>query len=209
VDNLVLSKVTVPAEAIDGNNSSLVYSYLAASAGNTPDADTLGGYNNCFTNQCRRVNFYNDDDFACYSGALGLVSWEQTQLYYRPDHTTTYAGWYYEYNGSNCIFNIRDGTGEILVTRTLTQDYEKKSYVTRSRTKAIGAAGLKYPPYTLTGGAITNNISLQDASLGFVGGARFGDSRPDHGGEFNKTVQNTTPFYKELLTEGFLITPNP
>ncbi|HXI72514.1 MAG TPA: hypothetical protein VNN22_19395 [Verrucomicrobiae bacterium] len=209
VDNLVLSKVTVPAEAFDGGNSSLIYSYLAASAANTPDADVLGGYNNCFTNQCRRVNFYNDDDFACYSGALNFISWELAQLYLRPDHSLFVPGWFYSFDGTNCFDNSTDSFGGVISIRTLTDGFEKKSYVARSRTKAIGAAGLKYPPYALTGGAITNNISLQDASLGFVGGARFGISRDDHGGEFFKTIQNTTPFYKELLSEGFLITPSP
>ncbi len=207
VDNLVLSKVTVPAEAFDGNNSSLIYSYLAAGAANTPDADVLGGYNNCFTNQCRRVNFYNDDDFACYMGAYHLVSWEQTQLFFRPDHTISNPGWSYSFDGTNCYREILDEDGEVLLIRTLTDDFEKKSYVARSRTKAIGAAGLKYPPYALTGGVISTNISLQDASLGFVGGAKFGDSRSEHGGEFNKTIQNAMPFYRVLMDRGFRLRP--
>ena len=107
----------------------------------------------------------------------------------------------------NCFYEITDENGLPLITRTLTQDYEKKSYVARSRTKAIGAAGLKYPPYALAGGVISTNISLQDASLGFVGDAKFGDSRPDHSGEFTKTIQNTTPFYYYLLKQGFQLQP--
>src|SRR6185369_17554205 len=87
-------------------------------------------------------------------------------------------------------------------TRTVTQDYENKSYVARSRTKAIGAAGLKYPPHALTGGSISTNISLQDINLGFVGGRSFGNSRPEHGGEFNKAIQNSVPFYQQLLQIG-------
>jgi hypothetical protein len=208
VDNLVLSKVTVPAEACDGNNSSLIYSYLASTAGNTPDADALGGYNNCFTNQCRRVNFYNDDDFACYSGALHLISWEQAQLDLRPDQYFVMGTIEVEYtfDGTNCYFTEQSQFSTI-TNRLLTQDYEKKSYVARSRTKALGAAGLKYTPYTLAGGVISTNISLQDASLGFVGGAQFNDTRPDHGGEFFKPIQNTTPFYYYLLQQGFQIQP--
>lgn len=208
VDNLVLSKVTVPAEACDGNNSSLIYSYLASTAGNTPDADVLGGYNNCFTNQCRRVNFYNDDDFACYSGALGLVSWEQAQLLLRPDQYFVMGTIEVEYtfDGTNCYYTEQSQFSTI-TNRMLTQDYEKKSYVARSRTKALGAAGLKYTPYTLAGGVISTNISLQDASLGFVGGAQFNDTRADHGGEFFKPIQDTTPFYYYLLQQGFQIQP--
>jgi hypothetical protein len=50
---------------------------------------------------------------------------------------------------------------------------------------------------------------LQNTSLGFIGGASFGNTRPEHSGEFTKPIQNTVPFYKELLKDGFLITPNP
>ena len=91
----------------------------------------------------------------------------------------------------------------------MTEDFEKKAYVARSHTKAVGAAGLFYIPNALAGGAINNNISLQDASLGFVGGDAFGRTRPDHSGEFQRPIQTTTPFYKKLLNDGFLIAPNP
>jgi len=79
--------------------------------------------------------------------------------------------------------------------------------VARSRTKAIGAAGLKYAPFALTHGSITNNVNLQDASLGFVGGAAFGSNRAEHGGELNKTIQNAMPFYRNLLETGFKLHP--
>ncbi len=208
VDNLVLSKVTLPAEAFDGVNTNLIYGYLASGGASTPNANALGGYNNCFTNGAtRRVNFYNDDDYACFKGPLG--AWEYVQKMTRPDHTILFPGWDYYFDGTNCFFEFTDSDAQPvpLGTRMVTQDYEKKSYVARSRTKAIGAAGLKYAPYALAAGVITTNISLQDVTLGFVGGAAFGDSRSDHGGEFNKTIQNSTPFYFHLLKEGFQLQP--
>jgi hypothetical protein len=39
--------------------------------------------------------------------------------------------------------------------------------------------------------------------------AAFGNSRPEHTGEFNKNIQNTVPFYQQLLQTGFLINQNP
>ena len=207
VDNYVMAHVTLPAEAFDGNNTNLIYSYLAMGGLSTPDADSLGGYNNCFTNATRRVNFYNDDDYACFTGPLG--AWEGTQKATRPDHSFGVPGWDYYFDGTNCFYEITDENGLPISTRMLTQDYEKKSYVARSRTKAVGAAGLKYAPFALTRGAITNNISLQDASLGFVGAAAFGATRAEHSGEFTKSIQNSVPFYRELLKDGFLIIQNP
>jgi hypothetical protein len=119
--------------------------------------------------------------------------------------------WDYYFEGTNCFFEFTDSEGLPLPysTRLLTQDYEKKAYVARSRTKAIGAAGLKYAPYALAHGSITNNISLQDASLGFVGGAAFGNSRADHGGQVYKTIQNSGTYYKQLLQVGFQIERAP
>jgi hypothetical protein len=207
VDNFAMLFVTLPAEAFDGNNSSLIYDYLALGGANTPDADALGGYNNCFTNATRIVNFYNDDDYACFTGPFG--AWEFVQRYTRPDQSYTIPDYLYYFDGTNCFFEETDDNGLVIDSRMLTQDYEKKCYVARSRTKAIGAAGLKYTPYTLAGGSITENISVQDATLGFVGGAQFGNTRADHSGEFMKPIQCTTPFYNVLLNEGFLIAPSP
>jgi hypothetical protein len=189
------------------SSASLNYDYLASSASGSPDQNTLGGYRNCFTNQCRRVNFYNDDDWALFNGPLHM--WEGNQLLYKPDHSLVNPGWEYTFDGTNSFFRFTDENGLPISSRTLTEDFEKKAYVARSRTKAVGAAGLKYAPFTLTQGSITNNISLQDASLGFVGGAAFGATRPEHSGEFTKNIQNTVPFYTELLKDGFLIIQNP
>jgi pimeloyl-ACP methyl ester carboxylesterase len=208
VDNYALMQAAISAGAFDGNNTNLIYSYVAATAGNSPDANALGGYKNCFTNATRRVNFYNDDDYALFQGFLH--AWEGNQLRYRPD-VFTYPGgdtYTYSYDGTNCFFDLTVGVTS-LAHRSILEDFEKKAYVARSRTKAVGAAGLKYDPFALTQGSISNNISLQDTSLGFVGGAAFGTTRPDHSGEFTKDIQDASPFYSALLQDGFLIISNP
>jgi hypothetical protein len=115
----------------------------------------------------------------------------------------------YSFDGTNCYYSLYTASAVLITNYTVTDDYQKHAYVARSRTKGLGAAGLKYAPFALTHGAITNNVSLQDATLGFVGGAQFTDIRSDHSGEFTKTVQNTVPFYKALLQTGFLIAPPP
>jgi hypothetical protein len=208
VDNYALMQAAISAGAFDGNNTALNYSYLTdSSLSNSPAANALGGYNNCATNATRRVNFYNDDDWALFRGPLQM--WEGNQHQYKPDHTLVNPGWEYLFNGTNCLFRYTDENGLPLSSQIVTEDFEKKAYIARSRTKAVGAAGLKYQPNTLTHGSITNSISLQDSSLGFVGGAAFGATRPDHSGEFTKTIQNTVPFYKQLLNNGFLILQNP
>ncbi len=97
----------------------------------------------------------------------------------------------YSFDGTNCFYDVYNLYGTIITNRILTEDFEKKSFVARSRTKAVGAAGLKYTPFALTGGVISTNVSLQDSSRGFIGGAVFGNTRPDHSGEFQKPIQNT------------------
>jgi len=211
VDNYALMQAAVSAEAFDGNNTNLIYDYLAATASSSPDANALGGYNDCFTNAARRVNFYNDDDFALYEGViLGVTThtWEGNQLDYRPDQFTYPTGLFYDYSfdGTNCFFNEYNDTINV-EDRLITEGFEKKSFVARSRTKAVGAAGLAHDPFALTGGVISTNVSLQNTSLGFVGSAAFGNTRPDHSGEFTKTIQNSVPFYFNLLKLGFQIQP--
>lgn len=209
VNNYAMCQGAMSAWAFDGSNTSLIYSYLAAGAGVTPDGDLLGGYNNAFRDSTRRVNFYNEQDWALFSGFGGI--WEGNQLHFRPDSFTYLGGvtYRYSFDGTDCFCRQYDSEGRLLTSRTLLQDYEKKAYVARSRTKAVGAAGLVNAPHALTGGSVALNVNLQDSSLGFVGGARFLDTRPEHSGEFNKNIQNTVPFYQQLLQTGFQISPTP
>jgi hypothetical protein len=209
VANYAMCQGAMSAWAFDGNNTNLVYSYLASGAGGTPDSDGLGGYRNAFTNSTRRVNFYNEEDWALFSGVGGI--WEGNQLHFRPDHFIYYGGYEFAYtfDGTNCFCREYSGDGSSVTSRTLGQDYEKKSYVSRSRTKAVGAAGLVNAPHALTGGSVSLSVNLQDSSLGFVGSKKFIDTRPEHSGEFTKSIQNAKPFYQQLLQTGFQIAPTP
>jgi hypothetical protein len=205
VDNYAMMQAAIGAGAFDGNNTNLIYSDLASTAYSSPDTDALGGYKNCFTNAARRVNFYNDDDYALAKGPGN--AWEGNQLLFKPDASFSAPGWKYSFDGTNCFYLTTDHSGLAVSSRTLTEDFEKKAFVARSRTKAVGAAGLKYSPFALAGGVVSTNISLQDPSLGFVGGATFGNTRPEHSGEFTKPIQNAIPFYYYLLKQGFQLQP--
>ena len=59
-----------------------------------------------------------------------------------------------------------------------------KSFVTRSRTKAVGA--IDY-----TGGPIGAQVSLRD-NYG------FGNTRPDHSGQFTRNIQKLDALYKRM-----------
>jgi hypothetical protein len=204
VDSVALMQVAVSAECFDGSNTNLIYAYLATAPGNTPDPDALGGYNNCFTNAARRVNFYNDDDYNLFTG-FGRM-WVGNQYSLKPYYYSNAGGTAaYSFNGANCSLTDYGPDGFPISTTLVTDDHEKKAFVARSRTRAAGQAGLKYTPYTLTSGSITNNINLQDATLGFVGGAQFGNSMAEHSGEFTKPIQTAMPFYRQLLESGFKI----
>jgi len=159
-----------------------------------------------------RVNFYNDDDYALFTGPFAM--WEGNQSLFKPDHSITAAGGSYSsysFDGVNCSLDVSqshpDGGQQIVYSRTITEDFEKKAFVAGSRSKAVGAAGLKYSPFTLTGGVIGLNVSLQDPNRGFVNNFAFGNTRPDHSGEFQRPIQTVLPFYRQLLQTAFSIGP--
>jgi hypothetical protein len=192
IENYALMHASSSAKSYDGNNAALNYPYLADrnAAYPTPDANSLGGYNNCFSQPARRVNFYNEND-----GVL-TYWWVKNQYWFRPDGG---VGWTYWFDGVNCFYTT-------WTTRTLTDQFEIMSYVARSRSRAVGAQGTAVGG-ALTGGTISSNIGLEDGNFGFSGPLSFTESRSDHSGEFERSIQLTGPFYYNLLTYGFLI-PN-
>jgi hypothetical protein len=155
---------------------------------------TLGyrGYLQSITGKL--INFYNPDDYALESGKSFIgssniekeVNWVANQESYKPDGPTSTIlhdpDWGYSYQTNYVI-----GGGVIplaqraRVDRTLgwgryvTDSWEMKAFVSRPRTRAIGAFGH-------TGGPITELVNLQDDY-------DFGRERPDHSGQFTRRIQ--------------------
>ena len=162
----------------------------------TPDTGSDLGYRlyvgSAQNNAQKTINFYNTQDFALFSGAypvLGNVSWEQNQKDYKPNgfSTNTYA---YDKGppnnpypaGQRCFLRGIYSFSE----RPVLDIHESMSFVARPRSKAIGAE----PSST---SVFPQSIDLQ--------GYGFGGQQPDHGGQFNRGIQQLNDFYKIIFNE--------
>jgi hypothetical protein len=91
------------------------------------------------------VNFHNRDDAALATGRIfyGALdgNWETNQEDYKPDgHFFPLTDWHYHYYPERPALNER-ATQEFtfFVGRFITDSFEMKSFVARSRSKAVGA----------------------------------------------------------------------
>jgi hypothetical protein len=205
IANYALMEAAVSAKAYDGNNTALDYTYLTGEEGTnpTPDQDTLGCYKNCFTTPARRVNFYNEFDYALVGSPSNLHAWEGNQHDYKPDNFWLTNGPKYSFDGQKCYATFLFSVGYVVV-----DEHEKKAFVARSRSKAVGGQGTERSA-ALTGGSISQNVNLRNEAAGFTGNRKFGDTRPEHSGAFTKPIQYAVPFYRSLLSDGFQIPPLP
>src|SRR6266481_1211963 len=133
-----------PAYHADPNNNELTLGY--------------GGYLNAVTGSL--TNFFNPDDWALVTGTTfgKNTNWETNQEDYKPDGEVAGAvhdaSWSYQYNPTYPL-NQRASvlSGEY---RYVTDSWEMKAFVARSRTKAVGALDH-------TGGPIGAKVNLRDA----------------------------------------------
>ena len=205
IANYALMEAAVSAKAHDGDNAALDYSYLTGqeTVNQTPDTEVLGGYKNYFASPTRRVNFYNEFDYALVGSPLNLHAWEGNQHDYKPDNFWFTNGPKYSFDGENCYATFLFTMGYVV-----RDEHEKKAFVARSRSKAVGGQGTERSA-ALTGGSISQNVNLRDEAAGFTGNRKFGNTRSEHSGAFTKPIQYAVPFYESLLSEGFQIQPLP
>jgi pimeloyl-ACP methyl ester carboxylesterase len=196
VRNYLLMEAAIPISCYDANAPQLATLVTKDQSYHTPayhvdPADNqltlgYGGYLNAVTGTL--TNFFNPDDWALATGTtLGKnTNWEANQEDYKPDGEVVGAvhdaAWSYQYD-STYPLNQRAWvlSGEY---RNVTDSWEMKSFVARSRTKAVGA--IDY-----TGGPIGAQVSLRD-NYG------FGNTRPDHSGQFTRNIQKLDALYKRM-----------
>ena len=193
-NNCILSQAAVPAHSFDVNTPFLQKFLTAEGIKATPLHAADGGYHGYLTNLSGNiVNFYNPDDFALVNGECGPLetNWEKYHETRKPESIGSPPASYelYGFNTNTLESYVDISVGGTVVTRTLTDAYEKKAMVARSRSKAVGALAN-------VGGIINANssIDLQSPSLG-----TFGNSRSEHSAQFNRSVQNSRPYYLEIL----------
>jgi pimeloyl-ACP methyl ester carboxylesterase len=196
VRNYLLMEAAIPMSCYDTNAPQLARLVEQDAQYYTPDyyitpgsnESTLGyrGYLESVTGTL--TNFFNPEDWALATGfTLGQeTNWEKNQINYKPDGEVEGAvhdaAWSYHCDPTHPL-NQRAWvlSGEY---RNVTDSWEMKSFVARSRTKAVGA--IDY-----TGGPIGAKVNLRD-DYG------FGNTRPDHSGQFMRNIQKLAALYKRM-----------
>jgi alpha-tubulin suppressor-like RCC1 family protein len=151
----------------------------------TTNETTLGYRGYISTVAANLINFYNEADWALATGrTLGIeTNWEKNQIDYKPDGSGGSVHnplWNYDYDLAERLpFRAWIASTR---WRYVTDSWEMKAFVARSRTKAVGSF--------LGGGSIGQTESLRDFG--------FGNQRPDHSGQFTRNVQAVDLLYKRI-----------
>jgi len=190
-NNCILSQAAVPAHCYDVN-APFVQKFLDAEQTPnkaTPFTAAQGGYHGYFTNITGNiVNFYNEEDFALVLGTcpgFGETNWEKNHVSQKPE-SFLFSSTFYGYNTNTAESSVSVIFNNMATVRTLTDSYEKKAMVARTRSKAVGAKDS-------LGGVIAESVNLQSSSLG-----TFGNSRPEHSAQFNRNIQSVIGYYQAI-----------
>jgi len=196
VRNYLVMEAAIPMSCYDANAPQLARLVDKDAQYHTPDYHvtpvsneaTLGyrGYLQSVSGSL--TNFFNPDDWALATGfTLGQeTNWEKNQINYKPDGeidgVVHDASWSYQYDPTYPL----DRRASVLagIYRYVTDSWEMKAFVARSRSKAVGALGY-------AGGPIGAKINLRD-DYG------FGNSRQDHSGQFTRNIQKVDALYKKM-----------
>ncbi len=206
IRNYIMMQAAVPASCYDPNAATLARLVDKDAQVPTPDMHdpTLGyrGYLQSISGTITR--YYNPLDYALATGFYGPfeTNWESNQLGYKPDGAYQAQSWYYGYSASNPLqqrgwlwninFSIIPSISGVVPPQSLgaehyrlvSDSFEMKAFIARSRTKAVGAIDS-------VGSPIGASVNMQD---------RYGfrNSRPDHSGQFTRRIQQVFTLYKDL-----------
>ncbi|HRG55179.1 MAG TPA: hypothetical protein PLG56_04010, partial [Lacunisphaera sp.] len=200
--NVVLLQGAIPAGCFDTsggqsepdsiNGYERMWEHEAAKP--TPDNFSALGYRAFVPNVggATIYNFYNEQDYALFFGPLD--AWEGNQRINKPDGLDLFSGLApglsYQYNPSVSLPVSERGrlffsaTGD---NRHVTTPYESMAFIARSRSKALGAKDG-------VGGIVNFNVNIGPGS-----GTDLQDARPDHSGEFTRSIQQLQDFYRILF----------
>ncbi len=193
-DNYILTQGAIPAHCYDTDTNHVPFLQKLLDAENgdgkqTPFYATNGGYNGYLTNLTGNlINFFNTNDFALATGTyFGLqANWEEDQRSQKPEAFISGPSYLYQPTNqvSTAYYNFS--------SYTVTDMQEIKSMVARSRTKAVGAqAGVQ----KVVGGQLDLGATFN-----------FGNTRPEHSGQFTKPIQTILGYYNAVLIQ---IQPEP
>jgi hypothetical protein len=205
IRNYLMMEAAVPASCYDPNAGTLARLVAKDTQVPTPDLhDPTLGYRGYLQNINGTITrFYNPLDYALATGFTGPFesNWEANQLGYKPDGAYSTQGWQYGYNPSNTLpkrgwllndaFHVSppvfDTTFPDYRYRLVSDSFEMKAFIARSRTKAVGSIDS-------VGSPIATSINLNDEY-------DFGNTRPDHSGQFTRQIQEVFDLYQVIYTK--------
>lgn len=197
IDNYVLMQAAVPAQCYDTTVTNLLA--FVTMEQTVPTPNTYNGYAVGIAAALRGsgqlVNFFSPVDFALTAGLLGthIGSWEFNQSFFEStDHGTvtmkpnTLLGYYTDGDNNTITTNYWNQTLFSILyggyygsgtTHTVTNQHEIMPFVSRPRSKAIGAQG------AVQGVIQGGEVNLQ-SDFGFT------DATFDHSGQWNRSIQD-------------------
>jgi pimeloyl-ACP methyl ester carboxylesterase len=184
IDNYVLMQAAAPAHCYDTSLAN--YNVFTTRETTHPTPDTYRGYPGAITNALngKMVNFFNANDYALATGTINILgatvqaNWEKNQVDNKPD-----SYWSYYSNATNayCLYGNY---------RVVTNPHELMPFVSRPRSKAVGA---------LEG----VNGMIGGGELDLKANFGFDTDSQDHSAQFNWSIQRVEPFYTAILTKLF------
>ena len=178
IDNYVLMQAAAPAHCYDTGLAN--YSVFTTRETTHPTPDTYRGYPGAIANALngKMVNFFNANDYALATGTYaGLqVNWEKNQVDNKPD---TYWSYYFDGTNATCLYGNY---------RVVTNPHELMPFVSRPRSKAVGA---------LEG----VNGMIGGGELDLKANFGFDTDSQDHSAQFNWSIQQLgglNGFYRQL-----------
>ena len=185
IDNYVLMQAAVPAQCYLSNLPD--YGRFTTAEANSHTPDVYRGYPGAINGALngQMVNFFNTNDFALATGIKNFivgtveVNWEKNQVDNKPD-----SFWHYSSDGTTAT--CLDGG-----FRVVTDPHELMPFVSRPRSKALGALGG-------VGGVIAGSQVDLNANYG------FDRNFDEHSAQFNWNIQRlnrTNGFYQVLLNK--------
>lgn len=181
--NVILLQAAMPASCLDANAPTITELTNLESPQTTPDLAVQNGYRGVIGAGVGATvfNIYNDGDFA-------LGYWTLNQRLNKPESLSGYDRiytWSTSAGGALWLQSQRNIDPSVTPLRAVFDDHESMSFVARSRTIAAGRL--------IMGGSVAQNFDVGELSP-----LKFGTKRPDHSGEFTRSVQQLGPLYEYI-----------
>jgi hypothetical protein len=185
VNNYLMMQAAFSAKAYNGGLPAEGRFGVADAQEPTPDSFAEKGYAGYLHGvQANIINMFNVSDFALATGTAGpfKANWEANQLDYKPDDPPGVGRYSYDPQTQGSVaYTLSE------ITRKVGDPHESMAFIARTRTKAVGAL-------PGVGGVVSWEVNLGE-------GTRFNFSRDrsDHSAQFNRNIQQTDAFYKEVF----------